>query len=769
MRQLHLAVLFLFFVSFSAMSLAQSNPQPLLYSSLSPVSTAPGGPAFSLTVNGYGFVAGAVVQWNGSPRTTTFNSSSSLQASISAADIATAGTAFISVLNPAPGGGTSNTVYFPVSAPEALVSVALDTLTTPSQAPSVAVGDFNGDGILDVVAGLATPNGFGLAFYQGNGNGTFKPPVLSHSILFSNPVSIFGPADFNGDGKPDLIVTGYTGFAESSAVFLNNGDGTFTQQQAFAEGDYGGPGGVGDFDGDGNLDLIQIGCVQGFCNAFFLKGNGKGSFGNGHIIDVLQNLGGNVAVGDFNGDGKLDFAITDGFVFLGNGDGTFQTPITVSGLAGRHIAAADLNGDGKLDLVVTESYQGICVLLGNGDGTFNSTCSGTTQVDGFSNLGDFNGDGKLDIAILAAEGTGFSYQIQILPGNGDGTFGSPIVAGSNTNGTVVGDFNGDGKLDLAGTGSTGVSLFLQSPASLAPLAINYGDHQLGVASQPQIVTVTNSGSSTIQVKSVLVTGNEASDYAASSHCGSGVKPGGSCTISVVFTAGGGGERYGTLNVNYGPGVPTTQFMQLSGYGLTTKATFSPNPLAFGYQIIGTTSAPMTSNLENTGVQTLTINGFTVSGPYGYTTNCGSTLAAHASCQLFVTFSPISIAGSGSITASTDAGQIGLSMTGTGTELLVSPTSINFGNQAVGTTSAPATVTLTNEAKSQLVHLSPISISGTNHKDFAETTTCGSTLSPGASCTVTVTFTPTAKGVRSASVQIDGGYGLQAVALSGTGT
>jgi hypothetical protein len=766
MKHLSLATLLLVFVG--TMSMAQSNPQPLVYPSLVPVSTAPGGSAFSLTVGGYGFVPGAVVQWNGSPRATTFVSSSSLQAAISATDIASAGTALVTVLNPAPGGGSSNPVYFPVAQPEAIVSVAVDsTLTTPSEGPAFAVADFNGDSILDVLAGISSNEGQGLGFYAGNGNGTFKPPVSSPANLGT---SDFFVGDFNNDGKPDVIVTGYSGFDESSAVFLNNGDGTFTGQRGFAEGDYGGPAAAGDFNGDGNLDLIQVGCTQGYCNLFYLQGNGQGIFPKSHIIDSYDDLGGNVVVGDFNGDGKLDFVEVGSpiLLFLGNGDGTFQTPTTISTISGRFVAAADFNGDGKLDLVITESFQGLCVLLGNGDGTFAQNCTGDTQYDSPIFVGDFNGDGKLDLAMTAANGFN-SSQIDILFGNGDGTFGNPVVVGTNTSVSAMGDFNGDGRLDFATTGANGVLLSLQSPASLSPLGINYGSHQLGVVSKPQTVTVTNSGTSTIKIASLTFTGNQASDYAATSHCGSGIKPGASCTISVVFTAGGAGGRSGTLNVNYAPGVPTTQYVELTGYGLTTKASFSPSTLAFGFQVIGTTSAPMTSNLENTGVQSLTITGFTVSGPYGYTTNCGSTLAAHASCQVFVTFTPTEVGGYGTLTASTDAGQIALSMTGTGTELLVSPASINFGDQAVGTTSAPSIVTLTNEGHSQSVRLSPISLSGTDRKDFTETTTCGSTLSPGASCTVTVTFTPTARGARSASVQIDGGYGLQAVALSGTGT
>jgi hypothetical protein len=777
MRQLRLAALLVTFVSASA--LAQSNPQPLLYPSLVPVSTAPGGPAFSLTVNGTGFVAGAVVEWNGSPRTTTFISSSSVQAAISAADIATAKTALITVVNPAPGGGTSNMVYFPVTNPEATVSVALDSgLTASNGAGGIVAADFNGDGILDIVAAEGSPDGSGffVAFYQGNGDGTFKAPVFSRTNYFSAQNSLFGPADFNGDGKPDLIITGYLGgFSESSAVLLNNGDGTFSEQKLFGEGDYGGPDGVGDFTGNGKLDLLQIGCTQGFCNLFYLSGDGEGGFGKSHVIDGLNDIDGDVAIGDFNGDGKLDFVVTgvEGGpvqIFLGNGDGTFQPPTTIAGASGVYIAAADLNGDGKLDLVT----NGVCVLLGNGDGTFNTSCTTGNYVNGPINLGDFNGDGKLDLAVNGSADFPSLGQIEILPGNGDGTFGAPIVAGANTSGWVIGDFNNDGRLDFGSVGTTGVLQYWQTGGSLAPLALTYASQNAGTTSATQIVTLTNNGSTALKIASVGIGGTDPADFAAASHCGSSVAAGSSCTISVAFKPTTFGSRYGTLTVTYGGPVKTSQVVELSGTGVTTTASFSPNNFGFGYQIVGTTSAPTTATLTNAGPETLTISGFTLNGAptgiFNYTTNCGSTLAVNASCEAFLTFTPAGVAGySATLTANTNAqNYVSVSMGGSGTYLLESPTSLSFGNQAVGTSSAPMTVTLTNEATTQYVHLGPVVISG-DFKDFSETTTCGSSILPGTSCTVTVTFTPTETGARTGTLGINGTGGPQNVPLTGTGT
>jgi hypothetical protein len=758
MKLTRLAALFLIFIG--TLSLAQSNPQPLLYPSLSPVSTSPGGPAFTLTVGGFGFVPGAVVQWNGSPRTTTFVSSSSLQAAINASDIATAGTAFITVLNPAPGGGTSNSVFFSVTTPEDTISLALDSSSFSSSTAGdpIVIADFNGDGILDVLASETVSGRAVVAFYQSNGNGTFQPPVYTPTYFGA---SSFLVGDLNGDGKPDVIISGYSGFSPASLVLLNNGDGSFKQISASP---YGSPVVLGDFTGDGNLDAIAEVCSLGFCNIDISVGDGKGGFPHWHYIDAdySGSIEGSMVVGDFNGDGKLDFAVSDGLLFFGNGDGTFQDPITVPNMTGNYMLAADLNGDGNLDLVVTEREGGFCVLLGNGNGTFNPNCS-TKQFGSFV-LGDFNGDGKLDIASA-------SNGIEILLGNGDGTFQNAIITDADNSPGQVGDFLGNGRLDFAATSNSGISLYLQSPASISPFSLTYGTYSVGQTSPAQSVTLSNTGTTALKVDSAILGGTNPGDFSFSNPC-KVIQPGSSCTVSVAFKPTTFGYRTASLTVTYGTSPKTSQIVQLSGTGQTTNAAFSPNTLAFPILVVGTTSSPMTSTLTNSGPGVLTITNFTATGPYAFTTNCGSTLAVNASCQVVITFTPTTTGFFyGAVTATTNAqnGPVVVGLTGTGSNLLVSPLTINFGNQAVGTTSAPVTVTLTNVSNNSYLHLLPVTITGNNKNDFSQTNNCGTKLGPGASCTVTVTFTPTATGARSASLNTDGYEGVQAVALSGTGT
>ena len=165
-----------------------------------------------------------------------------------------------------------------------------------------------------------------------------------------------------------------------------------------------------------------------------------------------------IAAGDFNGDGRLDLAVVSGSndvsILLGNGDGTFQPGGTYSvGATADAIVAGDFNGDGKLDLAVVDEIAygvpgAVSVLLGNGDGTFQPARSYTVgSTPSAIAAGDFNGDGRLDLAVADES----SNAISVLLGNGDGTFQSAVqyAVGSNPVAMAVGDFTGNGRLDLA--------------------------------------------------------------------------------------------------------------------------------------------------------------------------------------------------------------------------------------------------------------------------------------------------------------------------------
>jgi hypothetical protein len=201
-------------------------------------------------------------------------------------------------------------------------------------------------------------------------------------------------------------------------------------------------------------------------------------------------------------------------------------------------------------------------------------------------------------------------------------------------------------------------------------------------------------------------------------------------------------------------------------------TISPSSLTFGTQLIGTTSASQTVTITNTGTATLVLTRIATTGDFLKTNQCPTSLAVGASCQVLVSFSPRGKgvrSGTLSVTDNAPGSPQSIPLTGTGTVVSLSSTALNFGNQAVGTTSTPQTVTITNNAVVTLT-LNGGNITGANAGDFAMTTTCGSSLAPGASCMFSVTFTPTATGSRSAMLNIsdNGGGSPQIVALSGNG-
>lgn len=446
-----------------------ANPIPFLNLPLSPSAVSPGSAALTLNLSGTGFVSGATVNFNGAPLTTTFVDSSHLNASVPAANIATAGTAVVTVVNPQPGGGRSNPAFFQIGAPEASVTF-VNAPNSPLAIPeptAVVAADFNEDGKPD----LAITGAVSVYVLLGSGNGTFVAANGSPLAVPSPPYDDFpspyaGPAltvgDFNRSGHAGLAVGLFQNLA--ATILLGNGDGTFSFADTLAR--IGGQPTVSltaaDFNGDGNLDLVAANTINGV-SPVVLLGYGHGAF---NVVSQTVEISAiSSAAGDFNGDGILDLIL--GGVLLGHGDGTFtQGPLLN---ANGFVAVGDFNGDGKLDVAVTDAqHNTVSIFLGNGNGTFTIAQGSPIAVGNGPQAilaADFNNDGKLDLAIAnSSDGT-----VTLLLGNGNGTFtasaGSPYRVRPGASGLAVADFNGDGKLDLAvvntsdGTGS--VSILLQ--------------------------------------------------------------------------------------------------------------------------------------------------------------------------------------------------------------------------------------------------------------------------------------------------------------------
>jgi hypothetical protein len=326
-----------------------------------------------------------------------------------------------------------------------------------------ATGVFTAGGRQDLVLmGQAGGSGTGIVRVMfGNGDGTFtKGPTLSFGIHRPDAVVV---ADFNGDGSQDIAVDTGSG---TLTVFLGNGDGTFQPGQTLTLGngaDVLGPMVVGDFNGDGTLDLAvgseQIPSKQTdpeITSVTILTGNGDGTFTKTAVYNVGQGIVGALAAADLRGSGTPDLIFTTGDpatdlpvakVMFGSGDGTFQAPFTVfTGDRSLGLAVGDFLGHGRTDILATKFDGTASVLANNGDGTFASPI--VSQIGFFPGspvVGDFFHDGHLSLAGIN------NGVVSALRGNGDGTFQAPVgyLVGAGFHSLVVGDFNGDGKPDLA--------------------------------------------------------------------------------------------------------------------------------------------------------------------------------------------------------------------------------------------------------------------------------------------------------------------------------
>ncbi len=548
-------------------------------------------------------------------------------------------------------------------------------------AVSLVTGDFDRDGKLDAAVIEYDGSSGNVAIFLGNGDGTFTAGAtyaVARQPFYAAGMSL------RNNGIVDLVV-GDSG-SENVYVMLGNGDGTF--QPAVAYSTTGRPVEVstGDFTGDGKIDIIALTGNGAQCNCVeVLPGNGDGTFGAAVITPVPYNVTGfGMASGDFDGDGKLDVAVTGGFgsanqvdILLGNGNGSFRPdgyyPLSLSP---ESIATGHFNADKKIDLAVG-NYQGnsISVLLGNGNGTFGQAVDYGTYFPTWVAVGDLNGDSKED---LVASNSGSNTipptaSVSVLMGNGDGTFQPGVVypAGGNLKYVAIGDFNGDHKPDL--------------------VAVD----ELGGA----IITLLNTG-------------------------------------VVSFT-------------------PTT-------------------PLTFASQLLGTKSAPKSVILTNAGATALSISSISLQGggQFQYSHTCGTSVAPGANCSITVRSQPTtegSVIGTVTIHDSASSKPQVIELRGAGTVVKLAPLKLTFPAQKVGTKSAPQNVKLTNQGGTTL-NITKIDIYGFNYKDFSEINTCPSSLNVGASCTIKVTFDPLRTGPRHTTLYVydTGGGSSQTVPLTGTG-
>jgi hypothetical protein len=300
---------------------------------------------------------------------------------------------------------------------------------------------------------------------------------------------------------------------------------------------------------------------------------------------------------------------------------------------------------------------------------------------------------------------------------------------------------------------------------------------MATTSAPLNVTLTNSGTATLGITNVNLSGTNFADFSQTNTCGSSVVAGGNCSINVMFTPTAAGTRRASLSItDNASGSP--QIVSLTGTGVqapTTTISLLPSSLTFGAQNTGTRSGQSVT-LTNTGTATLSITSIAISGTNSAdfsqsSTLCGSTLGAGISCPIYVTFTP-SAAGARSATLSVTDNASGspqtVSLTGMGVQPAVdfSPATLSFAPLGVGLTSLPQTVTVSNTG-SAAVNLSNIYVV-TGY--FAATNNCPYTFSAGATCSISVTFSPGQTGRLNGSLSITESTSTtpQLIPLSGAG-
>jgi hypothetical protein len=668
---------------------------------------------------------------------------------------------------------------------------------------SVAVADVNGDGkpdllVTNVCESSSNCNNGSVGVLLGNGDGTFQTAVV-YGSGGHEPYSV-AVADVNGDGKPDLLVANYCASNSNNCsngevgVLLGNGDGTFQTAVTYSSGGFFADSvAVADVNGDGKPDILVANtggvpiCSGGGVGV--LLGNGDGTFKTA----VTYCSGGgpvSLAVADVNGDGKPDLVVVSSLVsvLLGNGDGTFQTAVSYEsgGYPPESVAVADVNGDGKPDILVANYCVDECaitgnvgVLLGNGDGTFQTVVTYDVANPTSVAVGDVNGDGKPDVLVV-------DPQVGVLLGNGDGTFKTVVYYNPGAYGTesvAVADVNGDGKPDLlvanecasylsCDNGSVGVLINTSLTATATALTSSPNPSTSG-----QAVTFTATVTAQPGFYKGTPTGT-VSFYDGTTNIGnSNLNSSGVATLTTSTLSVGTHSITATYNgdTNFASSTSPVLYQVVQG----AIASLSPGSLNFGNQTVGITSSPQYVTLQNTGNINLTITSIQItgtnSGDFAQTNNCPSSLTPNNSCQIGVTFTPTTTGtrnAAVSVTDNAPNSPQSVSLTGVGVVPAVTfyPTSLNFGDQGVGTTSSPQVTTLTNTGAGVLT-ITSIGIKGTNSSDFSQTNNCPASVPSNASCQISVTFTPTHTGTRNAVVGVaDNAPGSpQTVPLTGVGT
>ncbi len=520
--------------------------------------------------------------------------------------------------------------------------------------------------------------------------------------------------------------------------------------------------------------------------------------------------------GDLYGTTLYGGASNAGTAFeLVNSHGSYTEQVlysfTGTGSDGKEPDAAGLVMDSAGDLFGTTLYGGASGFgtvfeLVNSSGTYSEKV-----LHSFTGIGTGTGtDGADPYAQLVLDSSGNLYGTTSFGGGtvGLGTIFELVYSSGNYTEKVLYSFKGgtgDGEYPHAGLAMDASGNFYgttiqagpddfgvvfeftpvaEPEVTLSPNTLDFGSVTEGTSSAAKSVTVTNSGSAdlTFAAGAVAVTGTNSADFSITADTCSGatVTAGTTCSVSVVFTPSAANSESATLNFADNA-ASSPQAVTLTGTGLTSNVTaaLSPTSLTFSSQTTGMTSASQPVTLTNSGSSVLSVTSISVGGNFRQTNNCGTSLAAGKSCTINVTFAPTtagSLTGTLSVADNSANSPQTVSLSGTGVAapaVSLSPTSLTFSSQAVGTTSAAQAVTVTNSGGANLTFsVGAVSVSGADGADFSiSSDTCsGQTIASNKTCAVATTFKPSIAGSESATLSIadNAANSPQAVNLSGTG-
>ncbi|HKV77256.1 MAG TPA: choice-of-anchor D domain-containing protein [Candidatus Sulfotelmatobacter sp.] len=623
----------------------------------------------------------------------------------------------------------------------------------------IAVGDINKDGREEIVVSIGTE----IFVLEDNGiSFSGKWPIVGTGYTSFGPVVL---ADINGDGLPEIVTSEYAVNTASNPLLpggsAQSADGKAVRPTISTKLQ---------IDANGNKIMrprVDVSTQMNTLNQY-----------NAPQIVALRNdasvtrfwnmLGANgnqpfymakLTVGDFNKDGITDIAATY-WTTEGGGMGGWLK----EGVATVLSTGTPVNTSANDWPMIYQNPRNTAVLIRDHTSPNVSISSPTTGA---------SVSGHVTVSANAWDNvqvTGVQFQLDGANlGSTEATAPFSVVwdttqssQSSHTLMAIATDAAGNQAVSTPVT----VTVTQASTLTISPSTLAFGGQALNTTSAPQTVTVSNTGAISVTISSISASG----DFAQTNNCGTSLASGAVCTVSVTYTPTVRGPEGGSLTVS-GNFTSSPTVVALSGTGQAVSISLAPSSLNFGNQVVNTTSAPQNVTITNTGDIAVNLSGYTGGAPYNVTDNCPYTLNPGANCNFSITFAPTSFGTyqeNFNISGTFSGSPAQYSVTGTGldTVAVLVPSSLSFGNQLLNTMSSAQTLTVVNQGNT-IVTISSIQASG----DFTQTNNCGGSIAVYSSCSISVTFTPTATGARSGSITVNSNtrIAIPPSTLSGTGT